>query len=73
MEDKKQVPNAPDTKDNASDANVPPDQEIHGRLYNSKNPEFKDKDSKDDISHVDKQEGTMNRGATGGEGDKERM
>lgn len=40
--------------------------EIHGRLYNSKNPAFKNKDSVDDISHVDEQEGTMNRGTIGG-------
>ena len=42
------------------------DSDIHGRLYNSKNPAFKNKDSVDDISHVDEQEGTMNRGTIGG-------
>ena len=50
------------------------DQEIHGRLYNSKNPAFKNKDSIDDISFVDEQEGTMNHGTVGGnmgEEDKE--
>ena len=42
------------------------DSKIEGRLYNSKNPEFKNEDSTDDISNIDQQEGTMNRGETGG-------
>lgn len=67
MEDKKQTNNPQQTEDNKQNDPVE-DQDIHGRLYNSKNPAFKDKDSKDDISHVDQQEGTMNRGTTGGEG-----
>jgi len=47
------------------------DDRIHGRLYNSRNPEFKDKDSIDDISHVDNQEGNMNHGEEGGNFNKE--
>ena len=41
------------------------DENVEGRLYNSQNPEFRDKDSRDDISHVDEQEGTMNNGVIG--------
>ena len=67
MDNKKETGSSPEKKDNKQNAEVE-DQEIHGRLYNSQNPAFKDKDSKDDISHVDEQEGTMNRGTTGGEG-----
>ena len=51
-------------KDNNQSA--PQDSNIEGRLYNSKNPEFKNEDSIDDISNVDQQEGNMNRGTTGG-------
>lgn len=67
MENKKQTGKPKPAEDNkqGSGAN---EKDIHGRLYNSKNPAFKDEDSKDDISQVDQQEGTMNRGTTGGEG-----
>ena len=39
---------------------------IHGRLDNTANPEFRDEESKADISQVDRQEGTMHHGELGG-------
>lgn len=67
MEKNKTNDNAKGNEDNQQKTGVK-DQDIHGRLYNSKNPAFKNKDSIDDISHFDEQEGTMNRGTTGGKG-----
>lgn len=40
--------------------------EVHGRIYNSQNPEFEQKGTRNDISSVDQQEGNMNNGECGG-------
>ena len=40
---------------------------------NCKNEQFKDEAAKADISHVDRQEGTMNNGTLGGNFDKEQQ
>lgn len=42
------------------------DGHIQGRVDNSGNAQFKDEEAKADISHVDRQEGTMNNGVLGG-------
>lgn len=39
---------------------------IHGRLDDTANPEFKEEENQPDISQVDRQEGTMNNGELGG-------
>lgn len=38
---------------------------VHGRIFNTKNPEFEDLPARDDISHVDQQEGNMQHGEKG--------
>ena len=42
------------------------DSAIQGRVENSANEQFKAEEQKADISHVDRQEGTMHNGALGG-------
>ena len=44
---------------------------IVGRVDNSGNEQFKDEEQEADISHIDRQEGTMNNGALGGNFNKE--
>lgn len=39
--------------------------DIHGRLFNTHNPEFEQRPTRNDISHVDQQEGYMNNGECG--------
>ena len=49
---------------------------IHGRIYNSKNPEFEQIPARNDISGIDQQEGNMAHGEEGPdleEGSKEKQ
>jgi hypothetical protein len=46
--------------------------DVHGRLYNSQNPAFEHKGTRNDISNVDQQEGNMNNGECGGNLDTEK-
>lgn len=42
------------------------EEQITGRLDNTQNPEFEDEAKGADISKIDRQEGSMNHGETGG-------
>ena len=42
------------------------DSNIQGRVDNCCNSQFRDEEIKADISHIDRQEGTMNNGVLGG-------
>lgn len=54
-----------DSKKQSAGNQVPPDEPVEGRLYDSRNPKFKNMDTRDDISHMDEQEGEMKHGTTG--------
>lgn len=45
---------------------------LHGRVNNTANPLFEEKEAEADISHIDQQEGTMNNGVLGGNLEKEK-
>ncbi len=47
------------------------DSNIHGRVDNCGNKQFEAEERQADISHVDRQEGTMNNGVLGGNFSKE--
>ena len=53
------------------DAQQNADSPIVGRVDNSGNEQFKDEEREADISHIDRQEGTMNNGTLGGNFNKE--
>lgn len=54
-----------------NDTRANADSNIVGRVDNSGNEQFKEAEREADISHVDRQEGTMNNGTLGGNFDKE--
>ncbi len=47
------------------------DSAIQGRVDNCGNPQFETEEQQADISHIDRQEGTMNNGVLGGNFSKE--
>ena len=47
------------------------DSAIVGRVDNSGNEQFKNEEQEADISHIDRQEGTMNNGTLGGNFEEE--
>jgi hypothetical protein len=57
--------------DNSADQNS--NDALRGRVNNTANPLYQEKEEEADISHIDQQEGTMNNGVLGGnmEEDKE--
>jgi hypothetical protein len=57
---------AEDKKQQANEASRQPTEEhIHGRIYNSQNPEWEQQDVQHDISGIDQQEGNMEHGEKG--------
>lgn len=48
-----------------NEGQAPENDPIHGRIYNSRNPEIEKQGSGRDISEVDQQEGNMNNGESG--------
>lgn len=66
----KEASNKQENREQQNDQ-VSPDQPVEGRLYDSRNPEFRQMDGKNDISHVDEQEGEMNNGTTAMPGERD--
>lgn len=48
-----------------NEGQVPENDPILGRIYNSQNPEMEEQDSGRDISEIDQQEGNMHHGESG--------
>ncbi len=65
MEENKNNNSQQNSQDGAQKTGVE-NSNIEGRLNNTQNPEFENGSNASDISNVDQQEGTMNRGETGG-------
>ncbi len=59
--------NNTDTGKNRTTA-VPPDDAVHGRTHNSESKGLEQADGKEDISAIDRQEGNLHPGETGGSG-----